>query len=381
MDPIVIIGTGLAGYTVAREFRKRDTETPLHIITADDGVSYSKPMLSNGLDKGKTPGDLAMANAEKMAKDLNATIWTHIRVSAILPNQHQVATERGEITYHKLVLALGADPIRLPIDGNAANEVISVNDLEDYRRFRAKIDGARSIAIIGAGLIGCEFANDLKRAGFDVEVIDPAPVPLSRLLPKQAAQSVQDALASIGVQWHLGVAVVSVDKAASGYHLGLSHGGPLQADVVLSAVGLQPRTALAETQGLKVERGIVVDQTLQTSTKDVYAVGDCAEVEGLVLPYVMPLMNSARVLAATLAGTPTKVFYAAMPVFVKTPAIPVIVCPSVRNVEGEWQEQVFGNGILSQFFDQEKNLQAFALTGDAVSEKGRLVKQIQPWLP
>jgi rubredoxin-NAD+ reductase len=380
MDPIIIVGTGLAGYTLAREFRKRDRNTPVHIITADDGISYSKPMLSNALDKKKTPDDLAMADATKMAKDLNAEIRTHTRVSAVVPAEHIVATDRGELRYQKLVLAVGADPIRIPLDGDAADEVLSVNDLEDYRRFRTAMQRAKRVAIIGAGLIGCEFANDLRRTGVTVDVIDPTHWPLGRLLGERAGHALQEALAAIGVNWHFGTAVARVDKEDSGYRLGLSNGEALEADLVLSAVGLRPRTALAETQGVRVERGILVDRYLQASAEDVYALGDCAEIEGLVLPFVMPLMNAARALAATLAGEPTKVVYPAMPVYVKTPDYPVVVCPPLPGIRGRWQEEIVGNGVRGLYFDDQDALRGFALTGETVGEKNALVKDIPAWL-
>lgn len=380
MKPIVILGSGLAGYTVARELRKLDAKTPLHIITADDGRFYSKPTLSNALGKGMRPEQLANADSAKMAADLNATLWTDTRVTAIDAAAHTL-TARGEtVAYAKLVLALGAEPIRPPLQGDGAAEVYSVNDLMDYTRFRLALEGKKRVAVIGGGLIGCEFANDLRAAGFLVDVISPGKAPLDRLIPEQAGHALEKALANLGVTWHLGNTVKAVDKRDSGYRLTLADAAVIEADVVLSAVGLRPRTELAKDAGLKVGRGIVVDRHLRTSHPDIYALGDCAEVAGLVLPFVMPLMNCARALAKTLAGESTPVSYPAMPVLVKTPAHPVVVSPPPLSEIGQWEVEVREDGVRALFYNTAHTLCGMALTGSAVAEKSVWIKELPPVL-
>lgn len=245
MAPIVIVGSGFAGYTLARELRKLDRETPLAMVTTDDGSFYSKPMLSNALASGKGASDLALKTAATMAKELNATLHAGTEVQAIDLPQRRLRTSNGDLAWSKLVLALGADPIRLPLAGDAAGAVLSVNDLGDYARFRAAIEGRKRVAILGAGLIGCEFANDLVLGGHAVEVADIAAQALGRLLPPEAAAGLRDALGAAGVRWHLGKKAVAVDRAGSALVLRFEDGTHIETDIVLSAVGLAPRTALA----------------------------------------------------------------------------------------------------------------------------------------
>src|SRR5512143_681611 len=175
---IVIVGSGLAGYTLLKEIRKRDAATPLTLVTADDGTFYSKPNLSNALASGKTAAALAGAVAEKMAADLNATVLPHTRVTAIDTQAQRLVTRQGEIAYGKLVLALGADPLPHGLAGDSAHDVLAVNDLAGYAAFRGALDGKRRVTVLGGGLIGCEFANDLAHAGYVVDVVHLGAWPL-----------------------------------------------------------------------------------------------------------------------------------------------------------------------------------------------------------
>lgn len=369
MAPLVILGTGLAGYTLAREFRKLDAERPLVLITQDDGRSYSKPMLSNGLSKGKTADTLAMASPEAMAEQLKADVRAGVSVTAI-DRVAQTLTVGGEtLAYSDLVFAVGADVFRPPLGGDGGERVYSVNDLADYARFRAALgEPGRKVLIIGGGLIGCEFANDLAASGYRVDVVEPMGRPLPTLLPERASAAVADGLRSLGVNFHFGPGVTAVDKAGDGVRVTLSDGAQVDADLVLSAIGLRPRVALAQAAGLATQRGIVTDRQLRTSDPHIYALGDCAEVEGKVLLYVLPLMAAARALAKTLAGEATAVSYPAMPVQIKTPVCPVVVSPVAPNTEGSWVVEADGANVKAGFYGPAGQLLGFALTGSVAGD-------------
>lgn len=376
MHPIVIVGSGLAGYTLLKEIRKRDAEIPVTLVTADDGAFYSKPNLSNALTAGKTAAALASASAEKMAADQHATVLTHTRVTSVDTQSQRILTEGGELPYSKLVLALGADPFPHGLSGSGASSVLAVNDLADYAAFRHALDGKNRVTVLGGGLIGCEFANDLAQAGYTVDVVHLGEWPLERLLPVEAGQRLADSLAAMGVTWHFGRTGKRVEQAGSGYQVELDNGDLIESEVVLSAIGLRPRTQLAQSAGIPVGRGIQTNGLLETGAPGVYAMGDCAEVDGLNLPYVQPLMVQARALAATLTGTPTPVVYAPMPVMVKTPAHPVAVLPPKLGSVGGWKVECGDTGICALHRDASGRLQGFALTGTETGRRNTLAKEL-----
>ena len=376
MKPIVVLGSGLAGYSVIRELRKLDRDIPVTLVSRDSGDYYSKPMLSNAYAQGKDAAGLVLTRAAEMAAQLGITLLAETEVHAIDRTNKTLASSAGELEYGRLVMALGADPIRIPVQGDAADAVMSVNDIADYAQLRKAVQDVAHITIMGGGLIGCEFANDWATAGYRVSVIDPGPYPLASLMPEQAGKQLLAPLAAIGVDWHFATSVSRVDRHEKGYTLTLADGTQLQTGLLLSAVGLRPRIALAQAAGLEVNRGIKVDAYLRSSDPAIYALGDCAEIDGKVQPFVLPIMHAARALAKTLSGCETPVVFPAMPVVVKTPAHPVAVLPVARDAVGSWQLRANSDGVKMAFLDAEQCMSGFVLTGRYAAERNEMSKQI-----
>jgi rubredoxin-NAD+ reductase len=377
MKPVVIAGTGLAGYTTAREFRKHDTETPLVLVTADDGTSYSKPMLSNAIARGKTPADLGMATAEDMAGQLQATMHTHRRIEALDAEDLRLTLDGGEtLEASRIVLAIGAEQADPGLEGDGAEDVFAVNDLAAYARVRAALDGAGRVVMIGGGLIGCEFANDWRKAGHEITVIEPCAYPMGTMLPPVAGEHLRESLRGQGIRFLGGRAGRAVERADGGLVVHDDSGEAHPADVVVRAIGLRPKTALAQAAGLETGRGIRTDRALETSAPGIHALGDCAEVDGVVLPFVMPINHCARALGATLAGSRTEVEYPVMPVIAKTPCCPVQLYAPPGGTAGEWSEETLEGGTRGLFHGADGRLRGFCLTGTAVQEKGEWAAQV-----
>ena len=381
--PIVIVGAGMAAYGVARELRKLDKTTPLLIISADAAHAYAKPMLSNAIALGKGAAQLVSQTAAQMALQLDAVVLAQTRVLSIDSEQRTLATERGNFSYSKLVLALGAQPIRLPMDGDAAGEVLSVNNLDDYAELRTRLDrveGTARVAIIGAGLIGCEFADDLLAGGHHVTLIDPNRHVLAALAAPSLSAGLAGAWSERTLELHLGTTAQAVTNAPGGLLVLLADGSSLACDLVLSAVGLRPSIALAQASKLETRRGIVVDAHGQTSASDIFALGDCAEYTqdgvGTVLPYVAPLLAAARAIAATLAGTRTAIALKNDAVIVKTPSYKLALAPPPPGASGAWFDEHDGERTIARFIDDKGLLRGYGMSAHTPALRQKLMGEM-----
>ncbi|WP_245798112.1 FAD-dependent oxidoreductase [Chromohalobacter japonicus] len=365
--PLVIIGSGHAGYGLAEAARARDAEREIHVFTSDDGGLYSKPALSNAFALGKDAEALLDESALDIERRLNIRVHAFCPVERIDAEAMRLETRLGELAYGQLVLATGARPIRIPVEGEAG-ALLSVNDRGDYHKMRSRLDtlGQKArVVIIGDGLIGCEFANDLAQAGHKVEVVGLAERPLPRLLPEAGSQVLREALSRLGVNWHLERSVASVAAEGEGYRLILTDGRELTADLVVSAVGLVPNIDLARSAGIDCGRGIRVDEYLATSQANIYALGDAVEIDGQLLPYLAPINAGLRALASTLTGAPAPVSYPVMPVMVKTPVAPACVVVPPPEASVTWYVTATSDGIEAGGYDAIGQLQGFALVGEA----------------
>jgi len=374
--PLIIIGSGLAAYHLAIEVRKLDTSRPITLITSDNGDFYNKPMLSTGFSQNQSSDQIRTNTSEEMAKKYQLTIHIHTRVSAIDSSNNTLTLGQHTLAFQDLVLAIGSSCISPPLQGDGLANVYHVNDLIDYHRFRTAMVNKRRVLVIGAGLIGSEYANDLVHAGYQVTVVDPVERVLAALLPLKVSQQVQQKLHDKGVSFCFGAVVEHINNHKNGIVATLSNGKTIAADIVLSAVGVSSRTALASAAGIEVERGIKVDSLLQSSTQRIYALGDCAQVNHQVHCYVEPLLRCARALAKTLTGSPTPVVYDPMPIAIKTTINPVVVCPPPLGAKGKWQYNSDRENIVALFLDRRHKLLGFALTNSARAQRLTLLARV-----
>lgn len=370
---IVVVGSGLAGFAVLRELRRLSPEARLTLVTLEDGHFYSKPALSTAFAKGKTAETLVTSPAEKMIAQLKLDARIGREAEAIDREGRVLCTTGGPIAYDALVLATGATPFRPAIAGDAAHRAISVNQLDHYAYLREQLpDGARAL-IMGSGLVGTEFANDLVTSGYKPVVVDMLPLPLAQLVPPAVGEQVRDALADAGVEWQLGRTVTAIDYRgdAPGYVATLDDGTRIEADLVLSAVGLRPNVALAAEAGLEVGAGIKVDECGRTSDPAIYAIGDCAEYPHGPSAFVTPIMAAARGIAPSALGTPTAIRFPPLAVQVKTTLLPLNVLPPPRCFVGEWHAVESDEaGHKHLFVDDGGVVRGYVLTRDKCEQRG-----------
>lgn len=381
MPGIVVVGSGLAGYNLVREIRRIHSKIPVTLITADTGDSYSKPMLSGAFSQKQSPDDLLLASMDSQAKFLGIKILANTAVEEILPDQNMVlCSGKKRIPYENLVLATGAAPLQVPVLGKAVSKIHSVNSLEQFRRWYASVSAlplGSSILIIGAGHVAIEFASELLSLGMVPHLVSPDARPLESILPLPVADDVLAGLSLSGFEFHLGCSVVSVESTSkTKLQVVLSDGSELLVGAVLSAVGMEPNIELAEQAGLATRRGVLVDRSMQTSLRGVYALGDVAEVEGIYMPYVAPLIQEAKVLASVLLGQRTELNMKPPVIQIKCPFHPMVSCPVWQGGKGVWEYVVDSHGTAAYHRDDSGMLTGFALTREHLAEKMLLLNSM-----
>ncbi len=375
-DYIVIVGAGIAGWSVAEAIRQQNSETPVLLVTACEGFSYPKPALSTAFAQHKTADDLADQDAASKAQSMNIDLRTQTRILKIDTKKKRLTTVKGAINYNKLVLAFGAKQRKLPIDGDAKETILSVNDLSSYRKLRQRLnDNIKHITILGAGLIGCEFAEDLTTAGYKVAVVDPLDYPLSSLVPGAMASGLKQALEHRGVEWKMNTKMMALKKSGDHLEAVLSSGETCQTDLVLSAAGLVVDTTLAEKAGLKTDQGILTDRLMRTSDNDVYAIGDCASVEGTIFAYIEPIRRQAETIAAHLNGNEKRFDIHPPLIRVKTPSFPLTIClPSGQKNHNGIAHKQTSEDRLDYLLDD--NVVGFVLSGSEASHGAALYREM-----
>ncbi|WP_029003062.1 FAD-dependent oxidoreductase [Azorhizobium doebereinerae] len=320
---IVIVGAGIAGWSVAEAIRAHDADVPLTLVTACAGDAYHKPELSIALGRGLTPERLRReAGADKAAR-LGVRLMADTFAIGLDPARRRLRTTRGTLAYAHLVLAQGAAPV---VPAALAPELCwRINSLTAWSALHRALKLESRICVVGAGMVGCEIAEDLARAGHAVTLLDLAPLPLPGLLPAPAGARLAAGLAGAGIRFMGGVRVAGLARRPDGTLALATDAGTLDADHVISAIGLATESRLARGAGLAFDRGIVVDgATLATSAPHVHALGDCISIAGAPCRFIEPIARQAEVIAHAVLGLPHADYVHSAPVIrLKTRARPV----------------------------------------------------------
>lgn len=369
---IVIIGAGLAGWHVIDAIRAKDKDVPITLITTDSGDRYHKPMLTMAISQNKQASDLVRATGADAAKAAQVTLLANTQVTDIdaaaqtvqlisALRSDPVYTNYATISYDKLVLAMGAHPIfpkSLPED-----LVWHVNHIERFGQLQEKLaTGSQHIAIVGAGMVGTEIAEDLLKAGHEVTLIDLNDAPLSQMLPAKATARIAEAVKSQGINFLGGYQVtdvirindgsegeklqVSYESLASNSEETAAHSSDIKSsetlivDHVIASTGLTVDGTLPTAAGVEFNRrtGIEVDApTLRTTTDNIYAIGDCMSINGVACRYVAPLRAQAATIADDILGLEHSGYDHKPPMIrLKNKAISVMVT-GVPQADGNWQ--------------------------------------------
>jgi apoptosis-inducing factor 3 len=270
---IVIVGGGAAGFAAAEMLRRHDYQGSIVMLSADTAAPVDRPNLSKDYLAGSAPEDWVRLRSDKYYSKANIDLRLRTEVTSIEVAARHVVTASGDkITYDRLLLATGAEPVRLTIPGADQPNVHTLRTLDDSRAIIASAKEARRAVVIGASFIGLEVAASLRARDIEVHVVAPGKRPMERVLGPEMGDFVRALHEEHGVIFHLEDTVVSIE----GSKVRLKSGAVHEADFVVAGIGVRPRLALAEQASLAIDDGVVVNAYLETSLPGIYAAGDIA---------------------------------------------------------------------------------------------------------
>lgn len=304
-EKLVVIGNGMAGMSVVEQILKLTTKFDITVIGSEPHPNYNRIMLSYVLEGSKTIDDIVLNNLD-WYKDNGITLYMGRAVTKIDEERKEIITEDGlKVPYDKAIIATGSNSFILPIPGSDKEGVVGFRDIADCNQMLEAAKTYRKAAVIGGGLLGLEAAKGLVQLGMDVTVVHLMEDLMERQLDHQAASMLKAELERQGIRFKMGAQTAELlgDTRVSG--LRFADDSVLDAEFVVMAVGIKPNIKVAKESGIEVNRGIVVNDYMQTSMKDVYSVGECTEHRGTCYGLVAPLFEQGMILAKHICSVET----------------------------------------------------------------------------
>ncbi|MFD1416784.1 nitrite reductase large subunit NirB [Oceanobacillus jeddahense] len=300
---LVMIGNGMAGVRCIEEILKRDRETfEITIIGEEPYPNYNRIMLSHVL-QGKTEVDEINMNDWEWYKENDITLFTGEKVTEMIPEKKRIKTEKDSvIPYDELIIATGSSAFILPVPGSELEGVVGFRNIQDTEYMIDTSKQYKKAVVIGGGLLGLEAARGLMDRGMQVQVVHLMPRLMEQQLDNSAAKMLKKDLESQGMEFLMEKQTTEIYGEDRVEGITFSDGSSVECDLVVMAVGIRPNAELAKQAGLDVNRGIVVNDQMQTSASSIYAVGECAEHNGITYGLVEPLYEQGVELAKYLTG-------------------------------------------------------------------------------
>lgn len=304
-EKFVVIGNGIAGLNAAKEIRNRNKTASITMVTNEPYMSYNRPMLTKTLLAGVTAKQLVVEDQQWYEQN-NIEVMLSEEVKSLDSNKKEITLASGAVlSYDKCVYALGAECFVPPIKGADKKEVITIRRMEDVDKVRKLVKTAKNAVVIGGGVLGLEAAWEIKKANCNVTIVEMMPSLMSRQLDSEASDIILKAAQSQGVVMKLGASVESIEGESSVTGVRLSDGEIIAADVVIISSGVRANVEIAKQAGAEINRAIVVNEKMETSLKDVYACGDCAEYDNINYALWSEAAEMGKVAGANAAGEET----------------------------------------------------------------------------
>ncbi|WP_410768216.1 nitrite reductase large subunit NirB [Fontibacillus sp. BL9] len=301
-EKLVVIGNGMAGISAVEQILKLTKRFEITVFGSEPHPNYNRIMLSYVLEGSKTIDDIVL-NDLNWYRDNGITLHTGTTVQKIDEQAKEVVTADGmRVPYDKVLIATGSNSFILPIPGSDKEGVVGFRDIADCNQMLEAAKTCRTAAVIGGGLLGLEAAKGLVQLGMDVTVVHLMEDLMERQLDHQAASMLKAELERQGIKFKMGAQTAELlgDTRVTG--LRFADDTVLDAEFVVMAVGIKPNVTVAKESGITVNRGIVVNDYMQTSMEGVYSVGECTEHRGVCYGLVAPLFEQGMVLAKHISG-------------------------------------------------------------------------------
>lgn len=370
-EHLIIVGNGMAGCRLAEEILARDSDRfRITIIGSEPRVNYNRILLSPVLSGEKRFDDIII-NDEAWYRDNQIGLRAGQPVTALDTAAQTVTLRDGTVcAYDRLVLANGSDPIRLPLKGADLAGVVTFRDIDDVETMTKAAEGGGAAVVIGGGLLGLEAAYGLAQRGMNVSVVHLMDCLMERQLDSAAGYLLTQALAARGVETILSAdsdEILGDQGVVTG--LKLKDGRVLPCSLLVMAVGIRPNTSLARAAGLKVERGVVVDDQLRTSDPKIFALGECAQHRGVTYGLVAPIWDMSRALASLLTGEESAAFEGTiLSTRLKVSGVDVFSAGQFAGGE-DCEDVVFrdaGRGVYKRLVLKQGRLAGAVMFGDVV---------------
>ncbi|OGO83056.1 MAG: hypothetical protein A2Y18_07040 [Clostridiales bacterium GWD2_32_19] len=376
MKRYVIVGNGVAGVEAAKVIRENDDEASITIISKERDLFYYRPRLIDYI-AGKVGFEQIIVYHEKWYTDRNIKCVLGVEVIDILADEKKVVLDNGdELEYTKLLLANGSDPFILPVEGINKDGVFTIKDRTDVDNIKEYCKDKKKVIVVGGGLLGIETANSLMEQGLDVTVVEYA----DRLLPRQVdndgSKVLEKMLKEKGFKFMLGESTKEIIGDGKVEKISMNSGKVLDVEVVIFSVGVRPRRDLADKVGLNFNKGVVVNEYMQTSDGVVYAAGDVAEHDGICYGLWAPAKEQGAIAGKNMATGNSEVYAGSkMEARLKVVGISLLSAGKIQG-DGLVEKAEENDGAYVKTFEDNGDIVGAIVIGDA-KEVNRLAKVIK----
>ncbi|WP_454052910.1 FAD-dependent oxidoreductase [Clostridium sp. Marseille-Q7071] len=379
-DKYVVVGNGIAGYYAAEAIRKRNVICDIEIISSEPYLTYYRPALSDGIVDVLDDKDFYISPYEWYSEN-NIKLTLNTKVEKINPNEKTVLTsDNAIIKYDKLIIANGSKNFIPPVKGADTSNVFTLRGLDDLNTIKNKLTSSNKIVVIGGGLLGLEAAWEFKRDNKEVTVVEFAKHLLTKQLDTQGSIILEEAVINSGVNVVLGAAAEVIEDRNNKKIVKLNNGEEIEADMVLFSVGIVPNKTIAEGTEIKLNRGIIVNEKMETSIKDIYACGDIAEINGIVYGNWPAAIEMGKTAGANAVGDNKNFVGFQSPISFNAMNLEIFSCGTIPQTEGKALElKDTKNKTYKKLFFKDDIVIGGILMGDT-SKSVKLLNAIENYM-